>query len=81
MDVLECEYINYEQEEITNVVKTASETCLENVIITDKLMQFDNVIITPHIAYNTKESVINILNSIFASIKDHFNGQYSNRII
>lgn len=81
LDVLECEYINYEQEEITNVVKTASETCLENVIITDKLMQFDNVIITPHIAYNTKESVINILNSIFASIKDHFNGQYSNRII
>ncbi len=81
LDVLECEYINYEQDEITNVVKTASETCLENVIITDKLMQFDNVIITPHIAYNTKESVINILNSIFTSIKNHFNGEHTNRII
>lgn len=81
LDVLECESINYENNEITNVLKKTSESCLENVIITDKLMQFDNVIITPHIAYNTKESVINILDSIFTSIKEHFNGVHKNRII
>lgn len=81
LDVLECENINYENNEITNVIKQASETCLENVIITDKLMQFNNVIITPHIAYNTRESVINILDSIFLSIKNHFNGEHSNRVI
>lgn len=81
LDVIECENINYDNSEVTNIIKQASETCLENVIITDKLMQFENVIITPHIAYNTKESVINILDSIFASIKDHYNGIYRNRII
>lgn len=81
LDVVECETLNYGNDEITTLVKTASENCLENSIITDKLMAFDNVIITPHIAYNTKDSVINILESIFIAIKDHFSGGHLNQII
>ena len=81
LDVLECEYLKYDNEEIVTTVKNASETCLENVIITDKLMEFDNVIITPHIAYNTKQSIMNILESMFISIKEHYHGGYLNRVI
>lgn len=81
LDVLECEYLKYDKEEIVTTVKNASETCLENVIITDKLMEFDNVIITPHIAYNTKQSIMNILESMFIAIKEHYHGGYLNRVI
>lgn len=81
LDVLECEYLKYDNEEIVSTVKNASETCLENVIITDKLIEFDNVIITPHIAYNTKQSIMNILESMFISIKEHYHGGYLNRVI
>lgn len=81
LDVLECEHLNYETKELTDAVSKAPENCLENVIITDKMMQFDNVIITPHIAYNTNESVINILNSIFLAIKKLYNGEHMNRIV
>lgn len=81
LDVLECEYLKYDNEEIVTTVKNASETCLENVIITDKLMEFDNVIITPHIAYNTKQSIMNILESMFISVKEHYHGGYLNRVI
>lgn len=81
LDVLECEYLKYDNEEIVTTVKNASETCLENVIITDKLMEFDNVIITPHIAYNTTQSIINILESMFISVKEHYHGGYLNRVI
>ena len=81
LDVLECEYLKYDNEGIVSTVKNASETCLENIIITDKLIEFDNVIITPHIAYNTKQSIMNILESMFISIKEHYHGGYLNRII
>lgn len=81
LDVFECEYLKYDNEEIVSTVKNASETCLENVIITDKLIEFDNVIITPHIAYNTKQSIMNILESMFISIKEHYHGGYLNRVI
>jgi D-lactate dehydrogenase len=81
LDVLECENLNYETEEITNAITQASEHCLETAVITDKLLQYDNVIITPHIAYNTKESVMNILDSMFISIKEHYIGGRKNRVV
>ena len=44
-------------------------------------MEFDNVIITPHIAYNTKESIDKILKTMFFAIKNYFKGMHTNRIV
>ena len=81
LDVLECEYLNYEKKQFKKALDTSSERCLKNTLIVDKLLKFDNIIITPHIAYNTKESIMNILDRMFKSIKQHYNGDFSSRVV
>lgn len=81
LDVVECEYLNYEKKQFKKALDSSTERCLKNTLIVDKLLKFDNIIITPHIAYNTKESIINILDIMFKSIKCHYNGDYTSRII
>lgn len=54
---------------------------LENYIILNKLIQSDKVIITPGIAYDTKECLIKILDTNFRDIKDYFVGRKTNRVV
>lgn len=81
LDVLECENLLISDENINLKLKNSSCKCLEVAIITQKLMEFDNVIITPHIAYNTQESIYTILNTMFHDIKNYFKGMHTNRIV
>lgn len=81
LDVIECEYLNYEKKQFKKALDSSSEKCLKNTLIIDKLINFDNVIITPHIAYNTQESIMNILDNMFKSIKRHYNGDFTSRAV
>lgn len=54
---------------------------LERIIIRDKLIHQENVIITPRIAYDTKESSEKIIRSNFNDIKDFYIGRKTNRVV
>ena len=54
---------------------------LEQTIINSRLFQLDNVIITPHIAYNTKEAVNRILNTTISNINSFLEGHIQNCVI
>lgn len=73
LDVVECENVLYEQEENKVDINSVKENCLKSFYVTSKLLNMENVIVTPHIAYNTKEAKKRILEitveNIFASTK------------
>ena len=78
LDVIECEKLT--------ICKTLSDAgmensdCLTKAFVTQKLLGMENVIITPHIAYNTHESVEILLNTMFNSIRDYSKGLHTNQL-
>lgn len=79
LDVLECEYLTI-NEINSDDIKNSDPKCITNALITSKLLSLDNVIITPHIAYNTKESVNKLLETTFNNIRDFSKGVHEKRI-
>ena len=77
LDVLECEFLLTHPAELGNM---SDSECVETTLITQKLFNMPNVIITPHIAYNTNESVNYLLQVTFNNIRDYFKGMNSNRV-
>ncbi len=61
LDVVECENIFLREENNKIDINSVKENCLKNYYVTRKLLNMQNVIITPHIAYNTKEARQRIL--------------------
>ncbi len=80
LDVLECEFISTHPGELSNVIKDSESHCVETALVTQKLFNMDNVIITPHIAYNTHESVNYLLTKTFNNIRDYIKGVNTNRV-
>jgi len=80
LDVLECEHSALVQENLVNDIKEANSRCVTSALITQKLLGMNNVIITPHIAYNTQEAVDKLLQTTFNNIRDYSKGLYPNRI-
>ena len=58
-----------------------SKNDLKNTLINTKLFQLKNVIITPHIAYNTHEAVQRILKTTFDNITKFKSGVIQHRVI
>ncbi len=58
-----------------------SEKDIKEIFIRQKLIELTEIIVTPRIAYDTKESLKNILISNFHDIKDFFIGRKSNRVV
>lgn len=48
---------------------------LRTSLINNKLLTLDNVIATPHIAYDTNEAIERILNTTLKNIEDYINGK------
>ncbi|MBE7702447.1 MAG: hydroxyacid dehydrogenase [Cyanobacteria bacterium SIG28] len=79
LDVLECEYkVLYD--EILNNSNEIDQKCITSAFATQKLLGMNNVIITPHIAYNTKESVETLLENTFNNIRDYIKGEHHLRV-
>ena len=81
LDVTECNEWRNNTQEFNNRLKNASYECLENTIAVSELMEFDNVIITPRIAYNTKSTTKRILKLSIQNIKDYFKGRCTDRVV
>ena len=80
LDVLECEFITTYKGEVTGVFSETEPHCVETALITQKLFELNNVIITPHIGYNTTEAVNYILEETFNLIRDYLKGENTNRV-
>ena len=80
LDVLECEYLALSPENIIEEIRDAKTNCVSSALITQKLLGMANVIITPHIAYNTQESINTLLNTTFNNIRDYHKGVRNNQV-
>ncbi len=76
LDVVECENVAVSN----NPLCEDSSNCVAKALIIQKLLSRPDVIITPHIAYNTKESVETILKTTFNSIRDFSKGLHTNQL-
>ena len=80
LDVLECEYLAVNNDNLADEIRDSDGKCMASALLTQKLLDMDNVIITPHIAYNTKESVHYLLEETFNNIKDFSKGMHTNQV-
>lgn len=80
LDVLECEYLALNPDSIIDDIKEENTVCVNNALITQKLLGMNNVILTPHIAYNTQESVERLLEVSFNNIRDYTKGMHTNQV-
>ena len=71
LDVIECEQTLCDLWDFC-INTDKREDCLKKFLFIQKLKTMPNVIITPHIAYNTKEALIEILNITLQNIQSSF---------
>ncbi len=79
LDVVACPNDNKPYD--TNSQNSSSIMCIETSETVQQLSQMDNVIITPHIAYNTQEAVDYILDVTFKGLSDYVHGGRKFRVI
>ncbi len=80
LDVVACESAD-DCEKFNNKLKTSSLKCLQNSFLVKQMIKMPNVIITPHIAYETEDAINYILEETFAAITDIIKGGSKNRVI
>ncbi len=78
LDVLECEFLANCPAKLQTVLQNTDSECVSTALISQKLFSLKNVIITPHIAYNTNESINYLLEATFNNIRDYLKGMRSN---
>lgn len=76
LDVLNCEDNNFRCENLVN--NNIPLDCVQEEEAVKKLIDMDNAIITPHIAYATKDAINYILAETFKAIRDSIKGRTSN---
>lgn len=79
LDVFECEKTTFSGD-ILPEIKGSNSKCLTSALVIEKLLGCPNVILTPHIAYNTKEAIETLLETSFNNIKDYAKGLNTNRV-
>ena len=80
LDVSEGEEIMLTAKQLTTQIKKISQELLAKLIFTRMIAQMPNVIVTSHVAYNTQDSINNILQTTFNSIQDCLQGKHTNQI-
>ena len=78
LDVLECEHVALTGD--LSHIKNSETSCVASALITQKLLGLKNVIITPHIAYNSKEAIETLLSTTFNNIRDFIKGDHGKRL-
>lgn len=68
-DVLECEHIVHGDFKKDFCLSCVDTHCLQKFFLNNKLMNKSNVLVTPHIAYNTREAVKRILEITLKNIE------------
>ena len=74
LDVLESEETMTDDDYMISISRLDKLT-LERTIINSRLFQLENVVLTPHTAYNTKEAIQRILSTTLKNIKMFIKGE------
>ena len=80
LDILESDFIKGKENTYAQELGGETMSTKHNYKITEKLLNMPNVLITPHLAYNTKEYINYVLEYTFNNIRDNIKGNYTNRI-
>lgn len=80
LDVATCEYINFGCSNIHHKEFYDNFDCVEEAKILKELIKNPNVIVTPHIAYETQDAIDYILEVTFIAISDIIKGGNSYRV-
>ena len=73
LDVIECEDILWQKPTRARDFSNIKNNCLKNFLIANRLLKMDNVLITPHTAYDTKEATRRILEITLENINSCMN--------
>lgn len=81
LDVIECENsgVFCENKKNRNATECVID-CEETNSIIKEILKMPNVLITPHIAYKTQDSIDYILKTTMISIKNNLKGEHTNKI-
>lgn len=77
LDVVACQDVHV----ASGDVKNEDLFCMEYSNAVHELMKIPNVIITPHMAYNTQDSIEFILEKTFEALSDYLKGGRKNRVV
>lgn len=80
LDVLEAENI-LTQPESTWAFDYLTNDTIKQTLVNERLLKLHNAVITPHIAYNTKEAEDRILNITLNNVTSFFEGKITNSVI
>ena len=80
LDVLESEETISNPDYLIDITRLTNSS-IKQTLLNTRLQQFPNVIITPHMAYETQDAINYILDVTFDGIRDCINGGNKNRII
>lgn len=80
LDVLEAENILIQPDTIVDF-DYLTHDYIKQTLINERLLKLHNVVVTPHIAYNTHEAENRILNITMSNIESFFKGKCINNVI
>lgn len=80
LDVVACDCED-KCETLEKRLESTSLDCLENSKMVRELIQMPNVVVTPHMAYESQDAIDYILHETFEGIRDCIEGGSKNRVI
>lgn len=80
LDVLECEEIISGEDDFLLKIDCIKPECLARTLINHRLLELPNVIVTPHVAFDSVEAVQRILATTIGNIKKYLEGNVQNRV-
>jgi D-lactate dehydrogenase len=80
LDVLECEEIIANEELFLSKIDCVDKECLEKTLLNHRLLEMPNVMVTPHIAFDTIEAVHRILQTTINNINGYIQGNIINKV-
>jgi len=83
LDVMECEDLLWQKPSSALSFDGIKDTCLKNFLIANRLLKMDNVLVTPHTAYDTREATKRILEITVENINSclNFNSGVKNLVL
>ncbi|MDD3149884.1 MAG: NAD(P)-dependent oxidoreductase [Candidatus Gastranaerophilales bacterium] len=80
LDVVECEDILANQEQYLAKIDCVKQDCLAKTLINHRLLSMPNVVVTPHVAFDTKEAIGRILKTTIDNLQGYINNKIINNV-
>lgn len=80
LDVVECEEILGNEEKYFGKIDCVNKDCLKKTLINHKLLELPNVIVTPHVAFDSQEAIERIIKITTDNIIKFTKGEITNKV-